>query len=146
MGIFHPAFTPEAINRYGTGSLPGHLGMECLEVGEDVLRMRMPVDQRTRQPQGLLHGGASVALGETVGGVASSAVLGPDSSLLVVGQEINANHVRAARDGFVVASCRALHLGRSSHVWDIRVETEEGLLVSVIRLTNALIPKRPAAG
>ena len=144
MGVFHPAFTPEAINHYGLGSLPQHLGMECIEVGEEVLRMRMPVDQRTRQPQGLLHGGASVALGETIGGVASSAVLGPDSALLVVGQEINANHVRGVREGFVVASCRALHLGRSSHVWDIRVETEAGLLDSVIRLTNALIPKRPA--
>jgi 1,4-dihydroxy-2-naphthoyl-CoA hydrolase len=141
MVLFHPAFTPEAINAYGAASLPGHLGMECVDIGADFLRMRMPVDARTHQPQGLLHGGASVALGETIGGVASAAVLGPDSALMPVGLEINANHVRGARDGFVIATCRALHLGRTTHVWDIRVETAEGKLVSVIRLTNALVPR-----
>jgi 1,4-dihydroxy-2-naphthoyl-CoA hydrolase len=139
MGLFHAAFTPEAINAYGARTMPGYLGMECLEVGADFVRMRMPVDYRTHQPQGLLHGGASVALGETIGGVASAAVLGPDSPLMPVGLEINANHVRGVRDGLVTATCRALHLGRTTHVWDIRVETAEGKLVSVIRLTNSLV-------
>ena len=143
MGIFDPAFTPAAINAFGARGLPGYLGMECLEVGEDCVRMRMPVDHRTHQPHGLLHGGASVALGETVGGVASAAVLGPQSERIAVGLEINANHVRSVRDGHVVAVCRPLHLGRNTHVWDIRVETPDGKLVSVIRLTNAIVP-RPA--
>lgn len=143
MSIFHPTFTPDTINDAGRDCMPGYLGMECLALGEDFLRMRMPVEARTHQPHGLLHGGASVALGETAGGVASMAVLGPGSTHIGVGLEINANHVRSARAGFVIATCRPLHLGRNTHVWDIRVETEDGRLVSVIRLTNAIVP-RPA--
>ncbi len=143
MAIFDAAFTPAGITAFGAKGLPGYLGMECLEIGEDFLRMRMPVDQRTHQPYGLLHGGASVALGETIGGVASAAVLGAESDRIAVGLEINANHVRSVRDGEVIAICRPLHLGRNTHVWDIRVETPEGKLVSVIRLTNAIVP-RPA--
>jgi 1,4-dihydroxy-2-naphthoyl-CoA hydrolase len=119
--------------------------MQCIEVGEDYLRMTMPVDHRTPQPAGLLHGGASVALGETIGGVASMNVVTPGESL-VVGIEINANHIRSVRAGHVVATCRPIHIGRSTHVWDIRVETPQGKLVSIIRLTNAIIAAQPADG
>lgn len=143
MSIFHASFTPAGITAFGAGSMPGTLGMECIEIGTDFMRMRMPVDRRTHQPYGMLHGGASVALGETIGGVASAAVLGPHSDRIPVGLEINANHVRSVREGEVVATLRPLHLGRTTHVWDIRVETPDGKLVSVIRLTNAIVP-RPA--
>lgn len=138
MTLWHAPFTPEDINRTGQSTLPGHLGMECTEVGADFLRMRMPVDARTHQPAGLLHGGATVALAETVGGVASWHVIAPGSAH-VVGQEINANHIRSARDGFVIATCRPLHIGRTSHVWDIRVENPDGKLISIVRLTNAVL-------
>ncbi len=138
MTIWYAPFTPEQVNLAGQGNLAEHLGMECVEIGDDFLRLRMPVDHRTRQPMGLLHGGASVALGETIGGIASFRVVDPGSR--VVGLEINANHVRSVQDGFVVATCRPIHLGRTTHVWDIRVETPQGKLVSVIRLTNAILP------
>ena len=143
MAIFDPRVTTADINAFGANSLPGFLGMECLEIGADFVRMRMPVNSRTHQPHGLLHGGASVALGETLGGISSAAVLGLHSDRIAVGLEINANHVRSVRDGDVIGTCRPLHLGRSTHVWDIRVETPDGKLVSVIRITNALVP-RPA--
>jgi len=145
MAIFDPAFTPATINAFGSTGMPAWLGMECLEIGEDFMRMRMPVDHRTHQPHGLLHGGASVALGETIGGVCSAAVLGARSDRIAVGLEINANHVRSVREGHVIATCRPLHLGRNTHVWDIRVESVDGKLVSVIRLTNAIVP-RPVQG
>ena len=141
MPLFHHEFTLASLDFDRPGTLASHLGMRCVEIGEDYLRMSMPVDHRTRQPIGLLHGGASVALGETIGGIASWAVLGPDSEFTAVGLEINANHVRGVRNGEVFATCRSLHLGRTTHVWDIRVETPEGKLVSVIRLTNAIIRK-----
>ncbi len=136
--IWHAPFTTDWVNQVGRGTLATALGMECVDIGADFLRMRMPVDERTRQPFGLLHGGASVALGETIGGVASGHVVAP--GYRVVGLEINANHVRSVRDGFVTATCRPIHLGRTTHVWDIRVETAEGKLVSIIRLTNAILP------
>ena len=140
MVIWHSPFTPESVNAAGQDSLASHLGMECIEAGDDYLRVRMPVDARTRQPFGLLHGGATVALGETIGGMASAHVLGPGNQH-AVGIEINANHVRSARDGYVIATCRPIHLGRSTHVWDIRVETPDGTLVSIIRLTNAIVTR-----
>ena len=121
-------------------NMPLHLGIEFTELGPDFLRGRMPVNERTRQPFGILHGGASVALAETLGSVAAGLVVDRDK-LRVVGQEINANHVRAVGDGFVIGTTRPFHLGRRSHVWEIRIEDERQRLVCISRITMAVVEK-----
>jgi 1,4-dihydroxy-2-naphthoyl-CoA hydrolase len=117
------------------------LGIEFTEAGEDFLRGRMPVDARTLQPHGLLHGGASVALAETLGSAAANFCVDAKTSI-AVGLEISANHVRAMTHGWVIGTARALHIGRTTQVWDIRIEDEDGRLVCVSRLTVAVVPKR----
>ncbi|MFN0081947.1 MAG: hotdog fold thioesterase [Ferruginibacter sp.] len=122
-----------------TGNTMGtHLGMQWVEVGADYLKMSMPVDERTKQPYGLLHGGASCALAETVGSVASYYVLDP-AKFICVGLEINANHIRSAREGLVIATATRLHLGSSTHVWDIKIHDEKHMLICVSRLTVAIL-------
>lgn len=128
------------VQHVGPDTMATYLDMEWTEVGPDYLCMRMPVVSKTKQPYGLLHGGASCALAETIGSVASYLCIDPDK-YLCVGMEINANHLKGVREGYVTATCRPLHLGRSSHVWDIRIHQEDGALVCVSRLTVAVIPK-----
>lgn len=118
-----------------------YLGMEWVAIGPDYLSIRMPVDHRTHQPYGLLHGGASCALAETVGSVASYFVINPDK-FICVGLEINANHVRAVREGFVTATAHPVHLGASTHVWDIRIKDDHDKLVCISRLTVAILKKK----
>jgi 1,4-dihydroxy-2-naphthoyl-CoA hydrolase len=120
--------------RFFHASLPRHLGIEFTEIGPDFLRARMPVDERTRQPYGILHGGASVALAETLGSTAAGLVVDP-GKYRVVGQEINANHVRAVSEGFVIGTTRPLHVGKRSHVWEIGIEDEQDRLVCISRIT-----------
>lgn len=117
----------------------GHIDINFIEAGDDFLRATMPVDARTHQPYGLLHGGASVALAETMGSVASMLCVDPSENG-AVGIEINANHVRGVKSGIVAGTVRPLHVGRSTHVWEIRIENEDGKLVCVSRLTVAVIP------
>jgi 1,4-dihydroxy-2-naphthoyl-CoA hydrolase len=117
------------------------LGMQWVEIGVDFLKMSMPVDDRTKQPYGLLHGGASCALAETVGSVASALVIDP-AKFICVGLEINANHVRGVRNGLVIATATRLHLGASTHVWDIKIHDENNKLVCVSRLTVSILAKR----
>jgi 1,4-dihydroxy-2-naphthoyl-CoA hydrolase len=117
-------------------TLTGALGIELTELGDDFLRGRMPVDARTRQPYGLLHGGASVALAETLGSFAGGLCV---DNARVVGIEINANHLRGVTDGWVIGTARPLHLGRSTQVWEIRIEDEAGRAVCVSRLTLAVV-------
>jgi len=109
-------------------------------IGEDFLRGTMPVDSRTRQPYGILHGGASVALAETLGSTA--AMLCCDEGMATVGVEINANHLRAVREGLVTGTARPLHVGRSTQVWEIRIENAAGELTCISRLTMAVVPQR----
>ena len=122
------------------GGMPKHLGMEFTEIGPDFLTLRMPVDERTHQPDGILHGGASVALAETVGSFAATLVVDP-SKYRCVGQEINANHIRAVTGGFVIGTARPYHIGRRSQVWEIRIVDERDKLVCISRLTMAVIDK-----
>ena len=138
--IWHGGATPEvaALTGLGDQSMPGHIGIEFVEVGPDFMRARMPVDRRTHQPFGRLHGGASVALAETVGSVAAASTIDP-ARFAAVGMEINANHVRPARDGWVFATARAENLGRTTQIWSIRIEDEAGKLVCISRLTVAVI-------
>jgi 1,4-dihydroxy-2-naphthoyl-CoA hydrolase len=117
-----------------------HLGIEFIEVGEDFLKGRMPVDHRTRQPYGLLHGGASVALAETLGSVGAAYVV-DRRQFNTVGLEINANHVRGVREGFVTGTARPIHIGKSTQVWEIRITDEREKLVCISRLTVAILPK-----
>ena len=117
------------------------LEMEWTEVGPDYLRLRMPVNHKTKQPYGLLHGGASCALAETIGSIGSFLVVDSEKKLCV-GLEINANHIRSARDGFVTATAKPLHLGNTTHVWDIRIEDDNNNLICISRLTVAIIEKK----
>jgi 1,4-dihydroxy-2-naphthoyl-CoA hydrolase len=130
---------PETFQRFGDGTLQGHLGMETVEVGDDFLRLRMPVDARTHQPFGRLHGGASVALAETAASMAATLCVDPER-FVAVGVEINANHLRPAYSGWVTATARPESMGRSLHVWSIRIEDDDGRLVCISRFTAAVIP------
>ncbi|HUQ14019.1 MAG TPA: hotdog fold thioesterase [Novosphingobium sp.] len=132
----HPSV--EALTRMGAGVMPEHLGIEFVGFGDDWAKARMPVDARTQQPFKRLHGGASVALAETVGSVAASMTVDRDK-FVAVGMEINANHIRPAYEGWVYATARPESLGRTTQVWSIRIENEAGKLVCLSRLTVAVI-------
>ncbi len=122
-----------------TESIVKHLGIEFTEAGEGYLVARMPVDGRTHQPFGILHGGASVVLAESLGSVASFLMLDNPMTQRAVGVEVNANHIRSVRDGWVYGRCTPIHVGRSTHVWDIRITDEQDRVVCVSRLTIAII-------
>jgi len=128
------------LNRIHEHTAVAALGIRITAVGEDSLSGTMPVDRRTVQPWGLLHGGASVLLAETLGSAAAIACVDPATSTCV-GLEVNANHVRAVRDGVVTGIARPIHLGRTSQVWGIEIRTADDTLVCVARLTAAVIPK-----
>lgn len=138
--MFNPEMTVAALNRICERTLAANLGIEFTEVGADFLRAQMPVDRRTVQPYGLLHGGASLALAETMGSVASAGLIDL-STQAAVGLEINGNHLRPVEDGVVTGTVRPIHLGRRTHVWDIRIEDEEGRLVNVSRLTMMIVQR-----
>jgi len=139
MSIWQTPPDPVALTQLLDDTLGQHLDMRIESWDDDSLTASMVVDRRTHQPMGLLHGGASVALAETVGSVASMLCV-DRARFYCVGQEINANHLRGVRSGRVTAVARPLHLGRSSHVWDIRLSDEEGRLTCVSRLTVAVVP------
>ncbi|HEV9038217.1 MAG TPA: hotdog fold thioesterase [Puia sp.] len=135
---FDPSITPEKIRPLAHQTMVEHIGIEFTEVGDDYLKARMPVDHRTRQPYGLLHGGASVSLAETLGSMASALVI-DRQQYYCVGLEINANHVRGVREGWVTGIARPLHIGKTTHVWDIRIHDASDKLVCVSRLTVAIV-------
>lgn len=137
-------FKPYTVAEIGfTGDcLPNHLGIEFIEIGDDYLRARMPVDARTRQPFGILHGGASVALAETIGSTAAALCI-DRTRQRCVGQEINANHVRAVTDGYVIGTVRPVHIGKRSHVWEIRITDEKERLVCISRITMFILDRDP---
>ncbi len=120
-------------------SIVSHLGIEFIEAGEGYLVARMPVDHRTHQPFGILHGGASVVLAESLGSVASFLMLPDPTKQRAVGLEINANHIRSVREGWVYGRCTPIHVGRSTHVWDIRITDEQQRTICVSRLTIAVV-------
>lgn len=144
MSIWQHTVTLEALNAY-PHTLIGHLGIRFIEIGPDFVRASMPVDARTHQPHGLLHGGASVALAETLGSTGAGLCVDP-REYQVVGQEINANHVRAARDGVVIGTARPIHIGGRTHVWGIDIINAAGKLVCCSRLTVAVIKRGALVG
>ena len=139
MSIWQSPRSLEDLNSNRSGTLIGHLGILFTEIGDDFVRGTMPVDARTVQPYGLLHGGASVALAETLGSMGASMSIADEYQC--VGQEINANHVRAARSGLVTGTARAVHLGGRTHVWSIEIVNEAQKLVCISRLTVAIIKR-----
>jgi len=118
--------------------LVGHLGIEITEIGEDYIKGKMPVDHRTTQPYGILHGGASVALAESLGSIAATFTVDQNKQYCV-GLDINANHVRAVREGYVYGITRPLHLGKSTQVWEIKITNEEDKLVCISRITMVVM-------
>jgi 1,4-dihydroxy-2-naphthoyl-CoA hydrolase len=137
---FNKSISIDDMKHLAKDTMADFLGLEWVEIGEDELKMRMPVNEKTKQPYGLLHGGASCVLAETVGSLASAMVIDLEK-FYCVGLEINANHIRGARDGWVTAICTPLHVGKTTHVWDIKIYDEREKLICVSRLTVAIIPK-----
>lgn len=136
--IWFQEYSLEELNERSKGTMGEFLDMQFTEIGDDYLCMTMPVDNRTKQPYGLLHGGASAALAETIGSVASSLCINPEKQICV-GIEINCNHIRGKKDGIVTAMAKPLHIGATTHVWDIKINDERGKLVCVSRLTVAIL-------
>ncbi len=124
-----------------SNTMAQQLGMEWVSITDTSLSMKMPVDERTKQPFGILHGGASCALAETVGSVASQLVINRDK-FICVGLEINANHLKSVTEGYVTAVCTPIHIGKSTHVWDIRISNLQEQLICISRLTVAILEKK----
>lgn len=137
--IWKQPVSVEILTAFHKDTAPSHLGIEFLEVGEDFIRGRVPVDHRTCQPYGILHGGVSVLLAETLGSVGAAYACPP--GFKAFGLEINANHLRSAPSGWVTGLARPAHIGRSTHVWQIELTNDEGKLVCVSRLTMAVLAK-----
>ncbi len=135
---FHKTIDLASITANGRNCMQGNLGIEFIDYGDNWLRARMPVNERTKQPYGRLHGGASVALAETVGSVAAAMTI-DHSKFATVGMEINANHVRPVMDGFVYATATSESIGRTTQIWSIRIVDEAGKLVCISRITMAVI-------
>ncbi len=139
--IWNKPFTLDEINERGLNSMVEHLNIVFTAVDDNSLSATMPVDRTTLQPFGRLHGGASVALAETVGSMAANLCVDVDHDVCV-GMEINANHIRPVRDGSVIGTARPLHVGRTSHVWEVRIVDGRGRLVCVSRLTMAVVRRK----
>ena len=132
----------KAINDYTVNSIIKHLGIEFTEFGDDYLSAKMPVDERTKQPFGILHGGSSVVLAETLGSMASTLIIEDTKTQVPVGVEINANHLRPADKGFVHGKATPIRIGRTLHVWNIEIKDDAGKLVCVSRLTIAVTKRK----
>ena len=139
--IFPDYLSLEALNHLSEGCMVEHLGIVFTEIGPDYLKATMPVDHRTKQPMGLLHGGASVALAETMGSVGATSIIDMNK-FHAVGLEINANHIKSAKQGVVTGIAKALHLGRGTQVWSIEIFNEDDQLVAVSRITMAILERK----
>jgi 1,4-dihydroxy-2-naphthoyl-CoA hydrolase len=141
MSIFKPGITLETLNKWSVNTLVEHLGIRYTAMGDDFIEATMPVDHRTHQPLGLLHGGASVALAETLGSVAATCCL--DTTLqYCVGVEINANHIKSVKEGFVTGKVTPIHVGKKTQVWEIRISNEKKELVCISRITIAILDRK----
>lgn len=140
MKIWRTPISLELIEARGKNTMVEYLGIEFIELGDDYLVARMPVDHRTKQPIGIMHGGASCVLAESVGSVAANFCVEIEKQYCV-GLEINTNHIRSMREGFVIGTAKPFHLGRTTQVWSIEIVNEEKKLVSVNRLTMAVLSR-----
>lgn len=138
--IWFKEFTPDQLNDRPTNHMGAFLDIKFTEVADDALTATMPVDERTHQPAGILHGGASVVLAETLGSVASYMCIDPEK-YQAVGLEVNANHLRPVKSGLVTGICKPLHIGAKTHVWEIKIYNDKGKMNCISRLTVAIINK-----
>lgn len=136
--IWKVKFDVDLLNQRAKNTMSDHLHIDFIEVGEDYLVARMPVNERTKQPLGIMHGGASVVLAESVGSTGANLCV-DGNDYYCVGLDINTNHIRAVRDGFVFGTARPYHLGKSTQVWSIEIKNEAEKLISVSRLTMAVL-------
>ncbi len=141
MAIWTEPLTLDKLNAWNQGCAVSHLGIEFTEIGDDFLRARVPVDARTKQPYGLLHGGVSVVLAETLGSVGAACACPPGHR--AVGLDINANHLRAATQGWVTGMARPVHIGKTTQVWQIDMVNDAGELTCVSRITMAVLRPTP---
>ena len=141
MPLFNPNLTLEMLNNMFAKTMMEHIGIEITRIGDDFIEARMPVDHRTHQPMGLLHGGASVTLAETLGSMASVCCL-DISKQYCVGLDINANHIKSVREGFVTGITKPIHIGKKTQVWEIRITNEQQELVCISRITMAVIDRK----
>lgn len=130
--------TVEALNQQSKGTLVEHLGIEMTELGEDYVKAKMPVDNRTRQPLGLLHGGAHVVLAESLGSMAANLCLDITKEY-ALGLDINSNHIKSVRDGFVIGIAKPIHIGGKTHIWEIKIYDEKETLLNISRLTMMVL-------
>jgi 1,4-dihydroxy-2-naphthoyl-CoA hydrolase len=130
----------DVINARPKNHIGALLGIEFTEIGDDYIKATMPVDARTHQPFGILHGGASVVLAESMGSIASWLIVDPEK-YMAVGLEVNANHLRPVKSGLVTGICTAIHIGGKTHIWDIKMYDERGKMNCISRLTVAIVPK-----
>jgi 1,4-dihydroxy-2-naphthoyl-CoA hydrolase len=140
MTLWKTQTTVDQLKDRSKNTLAEHLGIEYLEIGDDYLKARMPVDYRTKQPAGLLHGGASVVLAETLGSIAATLCINREKNG-VVGLEINANHIRPVSDGWVTGITRPIHIGNKTQIWEIKIYNDQNKLICISRLTVANIDK-----
>lgn len=138
--MFPSEANTDRINAMSKGNMLEHIGIVCTEVGKDYIVATMPVDHRTQQPYGLLHGGASVVLAETLGSIAAHCTIDP-SKHYAVGIDINANHIRSAKSGIVTGITRPIHIGRKTQVWEIKIHDEDEKLICISRITMAIVDK-----
>lgn len=138
--IWSREYSIAELNGRPKGHIGEYIGIEFTEIGADFISARMPVNEKTRQPHGILHGGASVVLAESLGSVASNMIIDSDK-YVGVGLEVNANHLRPVKTGFVTGICKPIHIGGKTHVWDIRLFDDRGKMSCISRLTVAIIPK-----
>ena len=141
MWVFNEKINLQALNALAKDTLAECVGIQFTAIGSDSLEATMPVDARTRQPLGLLHGGASLALAETMGSVAATCCVDMDRQFCV-GLEINANHIRSVRDGYVKGITKPIHIGKKTQVWEIRIVNEAGDLVCISRITLAVLERK----
>ena len=141
MPIFKSEVTLDSLNKMSVNTMLEHIGIQFTGVGDGTIEARMPVDHRTHQPFGILHGGASVALAETLGSVAAMLCL-DGSTQYCVGLDINANHIKAVKEGFVIGRVKPIHVGKKTHVWEIKITTEKEELVCISRITMAILDRK----
>jgi 1,4-dihydroxy-2-naphthoyl-CoA hydrolase len=141
MPLFNPNLTLAMLNKMCANTMMEHIGIEITRMGDDFIEAKMPVDHRTHQPLGLLHGGASVVLAETLGSMAATCCV-DTSKQYCVGLDINANHIKSVREGFVLGITKPIHVGKKTHVWEIRITNEQQELVCISRITMAVIDRK----
>lgn len=139
--IWFKKYDDSIMQGMGMGTMMEHLDIQITEIGDDFISGTMPVDHRTKQPAGLLHGGASVVLAETLGSIAAFLVVDPEL-YTCVGLDINANHLRAVKEGKVIGTARPIHLGATTHVWSIEIKDENGRMVCISRITMAVLQRK----